>query len=375
MKRKNDTKIIITTGIPGCGEKDFFLKLVHYCEMRGKSVKIINTGDLMFDNFADLGHKMRHKTILRVEQWRLQTDRSAVLRAALQEIVDNKNKYDLVLVCIHAWFLWDYVYLEACDRFLKKFLTMPELAALVTFIDDYRPIIMRLREREQWQDQKLNPEKILSWQNVEVGTTQIIAGLFDVQFQVFATSQSPSEFYKMVFHPEIESVYTGMPISHLRKADDREPIDRFIKKLSRYFRIVNPLSVEVVGAVHFDKKEPEKYGQAVHRHIVHRDLYWFLHLCDFMVAYWPQVIVPEEVQKAAKHYPNILKEWPRAISSPGLSSEMQQACGEGKDVFTVFLGSEASPFIVRNSTRIFLSEKKFFSYLDKKYPGRKDLVW
>jgi hypothetical protein len=369
-KLKTPARIIIASGIPGCGRDEFLAGWVKYCEARGKRVRVYSAGDLMYEHFEEIGESIDPKHILDVDPGRLQNARSAVFQKILSEITDNPDKYDAVVICMHMWFRWNDVYLDAYDRFLKNFLD--KATAFVTFINDFRPILRNLQSREQWRDQGLTGTEILRMQNIEVVSTYRVADLFNIPFHAVATTQQPSEFYKLVFHPEIETVYVGMPISHLRNPKDRKRIDGFIAKLSRYFRIVNPLSVEIVGAIHFGRggKSPDN-SLAVHRHIAHRDLYWFVHFSDIMVAYWPKVIPPEIVREN----PEILKLWPKAIPSPGLVSEMASAHKEGKDVWTVFLESEASPFIIYHTTKLFLSEEEFFRFLEKKYPDRKDLVW
>ena len=363
--------LVIATGISGCGEKEFLAKWEKYCNEHGKRVKVFHTGDLVFKHHEDIGVNLNLTNVLNVDLGRLQTARSAVLKGILAEITDYPDKYDVVVICIHMWFWWNEIYLDAYDRFLKKFLTEPQSTIFVTFIDDFRSILARLRPREQWRGQKLDAKAILSWQNIEVASTYRLADFAGMLFYAVATSQAPPEFYKLIFHPELETVYVGMPISHLQGEEERRPIGEFVKKLGKYFTIFNPLSVEVVGAIHFEKEETEENDPAIHHHIAHRDLYWFLHFCDKMVAYWPKISPPAVVRQN----PEILKLWPKATASPGLDNEMQAARGEGKDVWTVFLGTEASPFIIRNSTKLFLSEEEFFRFLDEKYPERKNLVW
>jgi len=363
-------KLIIASGISGSGRDKFLAEWVKYGEGRGKRVKVYSTGDLMYEHFREIGESIDPKHILNVDPGRLQNARSAVFERILADITENSDKYDAVVICIHMWFRWNDVYLDAYDRFLKNFLK--DATAFVTFINDFRPILAALKSREQWRDQGLTGKDVLSWQNIEVASTYRMADLFGIPFHAVATSQSPTEFYKLVFHPEIETIYIGMPISHLQDPEDRKPIDEFIAKLSRFFRIVNPLSVEVVGAIHFERGD-ESIGNssAVQRHIAHRDLYWFVHFSDKMVAYWPKIVPPA----AVRENPEILKHWSKAIASPGLVSEMTSAFMEGKDVWTVFLGDEASPFIPYRSTKLFLSEEEFFRFLEEKYPDRKNLVW
>lgn len=359
-------ELIIGTSISGCGEKEFLTEWEKLCEKHKKRVKVFHTGELMFKHFEAIGEDINKDNVLNMDRGRLQTARSAVLKGILAEITDHEDKYDAVVICMHMWFYWKEIYHEAYDRFLKKFLKKPKSTMFVTFINDFRPILARLKGKKQWEDQKLNSTEILKWQNLEVGSTSQVADFANIRFQVVPVGQSPSEFYKLVFHPEIEVIYVGMPISHFRQPEDRVPIDEFIKKLSKYFTVVNPLTVEIVGAIHFEKNEPEEHELAVHHHIAHRDLYWFVGLCDKMVAYWPKVVPPEIV----RNNPEILKLWPKAIASPGLNCEMKEAHNDGKDVWTVFLGSEASPFIISDSTKLFLDENEFFEFLEKRYPER-----
>jgi adenylate kinase len=359
-------KLIIASGISGSGRKELLNKWETYCAEKGKHVKVFHIGEMMSRHFKDIGVSINPDNILNVNPIVLQTARSAVLKGILDEITNYPDKYDAVVICIHMWFRWNEIYLDAYDRFLKKFLSEPKSTMFITFIDDFRPILSRLKSREQWQNQKIDARTILSWQNIEVGSTYRLADFADIPFHAVPVEESPSEFYKLVFHPEIEPVYVAMPISHLRNPEDRQPIDRFIERLKKYFVVVNPLSVEVVGAVNFDKGESEKFDLAVHHHIVHRDLYWFMRFCKKIIVYWPEATPPASVRQI----PEMLELWPKAVPSPGVDHETHEAFGEGKDVWVVFLGGETSPFLVHYNTKLFLGEEEFFAFLAEKYPER-----
>ena len=122
----------------------------------------------------------------------------------------------------------------------------------VTFIDDFRNISHRLSQRGQWRG-KLTYAKILYWQNIEVEVTSGFSDFTDKPFFALPTGQPISTLYKLIFHPEIETVYVKMPISHFREPEKRAMIDEFIKELDKPFTVFSPLAVEAVGAFSVDK--------------------------------------------------------------------------------------------------------------------------
>lgn len=345
-------KLILATAISGVGEKKFLTDSVKYCTQRGKAVKIYDTADMMKD-FADvIGEELPQENILNVDIKRRTTLRAAVLRSVLAEIASAKD-LDVAIVCLHAVFYWDKCFQAAYDRFLSSKRFKPDM--YITFIDDFRRIQKRLNERSQWERQNLTYAEILSWQNVEVILTQGWAQNADKSFFVVPTSekQSVSTLYKLLFCPEIEPVYIAMPISHFREEEKRRAIDMFIEKLDHYFAVFNPLAVEVVGAASVDDfQSAEK--MTINQHVKNRDLYWFVNQSKKIIAYWPG-----------------------PIASPGVNTEIYEAFINGKDVWQIYLGKEASPFItsLHTASKLFESEEEFFDFLDKKYPERKNLEW
>ncbi len=328
----------------------------------------------MFQHMESIGINLNRKNIHQVSPLTRQVARSAVLKGILGEITYDSGKYDAVVINIHAHFYWDDVLTEAYDTYLNNFLRAEWNPLLVTFINDFRPILQHLKSREQWRNQKLDAQTILNWQNSEVMTTSMLAKFAGRQFAPVATTQSPAElFYPLVFHPEIETAYIATPISHLRDVEARKPVDEFIEKLRklRLFALFNPLSVEVVGAVHFDKHESTDEDILVYHHIVNRDLYWFVRNSQKIIVYWPRIAVPREVEEN----PELFKRWPESVASPGVDHETHEGYGEGKDVWVVFCGDKTSPFLVKYRTELFLGEEEFFGFLKERYPDRKNLVW
>jgi hypothetical protein len=291
--------------------------------------------------------------------------RSAVLNSIEVKTLENAG-YDAVVICIHGFFYWREIFFRAFDRFLNKFST----TMFITFIDDFRNVLGRLNPRPQWQGEgRLTEKEILLWQNVEVEVTALLAQFADRPFFAVPTAASPHTFYKLAFHPEIEPVYIAMPISHFREPEQRKPIDEFIVRLDKYFTVFNPLSVEVVGAIVVGEKDRASKS-VVHRHVVFRDQYWFVAQCDKIIVYWPKLDPPDSIKDK-----ELRKIWPTAIASPGVNHESKEAFTKTKDVWVVFRGKEASPFLDYHETQMFFDEESFFKFLDSKYPERKNLTW
>ena len=339
-------KLILATGISGVGEKKYLKEWEDYCSKRGKKVKVFHVGEMMLEHAYSCGIKLNKKNFLNADKDLLQMNRSAVFTGILSDIFANEQNYDAVIICIHAFMFWKERFYRTYDRFLKKF----SADMYITFIDDFRNIAERLNQREEWR-LKLTYVKILYWQNIEVEVTSGWADFSDKQFFALATGQPISTLYKLIFHPEIETVYVKMPIAHFREPEKRVMIDEFIKELDTPFTVFSPLAVEAVGAFPI-KKFGDEETLIINNHIVHRDLYWFVNQCNLGVTLWPGI-----------------------VSSPGVNHETHESHNKTKDEWVVYLGEEASPFITYFNTKLFTSKEEFFEFVYKKYPERRNLVW
>lgn len=343
---KPGARLILGTGISGCGRKEIQEELVPYAAARDKKIRIFNGGDMMYEEADKIGLELSRNNILNEDPDVRLALRAAVYNRILSELSADQES-DAAFVNFHVWFYQNDIFQVAYDPFRSQFAADMYL----TFIDDFRRIHDRLKSREQWLAERLTHAKVLLWQNIEVEVTASWAADARKPFYAVATGQPVSTLYKLVFHPEIEPVYIAMPISHFRAPEQRAKVDEFIERLDKYFTVFNPLSVEIVGAMTVDDVNDDEKS-CVANHVVHRDLYWF-------------------VRKSNK----IIVLWPGAIPSPGVDHETHEAFVKGKDVWVVYLGKELSPFIHYYNTKFFKSEEDFFSFLDTRYPERKGLVW
>lgn len=365
------TKTVIVTGIPGCGRKDYLKKLEEYARNRGKKVKVFLVGEMMFEHAREVGFDLDDANILNADRDFLDVLRSAVFQKIWAEILaaqSRTNGYDAVVICNHAFFYWHRHYIAAFDKFIQQF--MPNL--YVTFIDNQERILGRLNQRRQWQNEKLNEEKVLEWQGIEAEATSKFADMEKKPFFAVPVNSAPSLLYRLVFHPEIEPVYSAMPISHFTDPEDRKQIDQFIEKLDRYFVVFNPLSMEKVGAIKIGGPDAKTASQeTIICHIIYRDLDWFVRRAKKIVVFLPQRPVPDEIKDDKK----LIRLWPRVVPSPGIDHETHAGFSKTKDVWLVCLNKEASPFTTHFCTKFFGSVKEFFDFLAKQYPDRVNMVW
>lgn len=362
------SRTVIATGIPGCGRKDYLKKWETYARDRGKHIKVFLVGEMMFRHAREAGLHLNDINILNCDRDYLDILRSAVFNKILAIILKQAEACETVIICNHAFFYWQRHYSAAFDRFVKQF--APSL--YVTFIDNHAKVLGRLNQRRQWQGQDLNEEKILEWQGIEVESTSKFADMEKKPFFAVPTNSSPSLFHKLVFHPSVEPVYLAMPISHFTDPKDRKQIDRFAEKLDQYFAVFNPLSMESVGAVKIGGSAAGIIGQeAVYRHIIYRDLEWFVRRAGKIVVFWPQRPLPKEIGADRK----LSRLWPRVIPSPGVDHETHAGFSKTKDVWLVCLSKEVSPFTTHFCTKFFTSVKDFFDFLAKRYPDRVNAAW
>lgn len=367
---KKRPEIVLATAISGCGEKNYLKRWEEYCRKRGKKVKIYDVGGMILAEAENIGVKLNLDNILNADDHFLSALRLAAFKQIKSEI-ENDASHDAIIICVHAFFYWKKGFYLSNDMTDAMF--SPDM--YITFIEDYQRILANLNSKKQWQSQRLRGEEILHWQDVEAEVTRGWARrdgrkpFFCVPSSV---SQSPSLLYKLVFRPEIEPLYTAMPISHFQKPEDRKKLDRILGELDKRFAVFSPLSIEVVGSVRVRKnKELTRSSQAVHSHIVSRDEKWLLSQCRIMVVIWPTREPPEIVKKNKE----LLKLWPRSVASPGADHETHTGYRQTLDVWTIFLGNETSPFLAHYNTRLFKSEKEFIKFLNTQYPERRNFSW
>lgn len=344
-------KVIYASGISGCDKKGYSDKNIKYSADRGKKIEVCNIADMMIQHSYNIGRPINPKNILHADKAYLAALRSAVFTKIANDINTRMKDHDAIIINMHGWLFGKELFWPAYDRFIDAFLNEFPADLYVTFIDDFRNIYKRLVNREQWASEKLTYTKILYWQNIEVESARSLADTKHKPFFALPTGQPVWTLYKLIFHPEIETVYIKMPISHFREPERRVVINDFIRELDRPFNVFSPLSCEVVGSTPIDKFD-DLETLTIDNHVVHRDLDWFVEQCDIGINLWPGL-----------------------VPSPGVNHETHRSYIRTKEEWSVYLGKERSPFISYFNTRFFKSVEDFFKFVYEKYPERISLVW
>ena len=50
--------------------------------------------------------------------------------------------------------------------------------------------------------------------------------------------------FRLIFEPNLEKVYTAMPLTHFSGVKDQKAVDKFIKKLEKWFIIFDPREID-----------------------------------------------------------------------------------------------------------------------------------
>ncbi len=328
--------LIVATSISGSERKQYLKKVQSYAKRHGKKIKIYHVGQMLFDHAQKVGVNLTRENILNTNPSVINAIRGAVFENILANLPKDRKENDLVIISIHSIFFWKDRFMRAYDRFYLNKLN-PDM--FVTLFNKATDILQELNSRKQWKSQNLTLQEVLLWQNVEVEMTASWAEIDRKPFYVISVLQPVNTLYRLVFEPWMDPVYICMPITHLKKKKDKEKVEKFIKKLEKYFVVFNPLKLDTLVDQEFDLSS--------YHHTVNQDLYWLIRQSKKVIAYFPIV-----------------------VSSPGVINELREAHETNKDVWLIFPSKTKSPFLVYFSSRIFESPIEFFKFL-KRYQKNK----
>ncbi|MBI5149080.1 AAA family ATPase [Candidatus Pacearchaeota archaeon] len=323
--------LILTTGVSGCGEKEYLKTFVEFARKKGKKALVYAIGEMMFSHAHDVGLNITRENILNANPNTLNSLRGAVLEKILANLENDLKENDVVIIIMHAVFFWKKIFLRAYEKFYLDKLN-PDM--FITFIDRSEDIEERLSEKDQWKQEMPSEDEILLWQNVEVEMTATFAEFWKKQFFVYPIKQPIDTLYKLLFHPKMEPIYVSMPITHINSKGDFKKIDLFVEKLNKYFTVFDPRTIEIPTDVEIDK--------TVYYQTINRDLYWLVRQSKKVIAYFPTI-----------------------VASTGVINELREGYETNKDVWLIFPSQKKSPFTLYFTTKIFESEQEFFTFLKK----------
>ena len=323
--------IILTTGISGCGGKEYIKEFCEFASARGKTVKLYNIGEMMFEHASSAGIPITQKNVLNTNPNVLNSLRGAALEKVLSSFNTNGKDSDLTIIFMHASFLWKKIFIRAYEKYYIDKIN-PDI--VITFIDDSMSIKQKLDGREQWDDEQLTEDEILLWENVEVEMSASFAEFEKKPFYVIPVKHPSDLLYKLIFHPRMEPVYVSIPMTH-SSPESSKKIDDFIKKLNRYFSVFDPRTIEInVDATVKDK--------TIYYQTINRDLYWLIKQSKKVIGYFPEI-----------------------VASSGVINELREGYETNKDVWLIFPSKKRSPFTDYFTTKLFENENEFFDFIRK----------
>jgi len=341
-------KIIIVTGIPGSGSKDFCTRY----PVDKKRVKIYQTGDMILEMAQDYSKSgIPKENLLNLQPDMLANLRDKAFTQLSHEIEKEKDNYDLIFIDTHAQFFWNNVYHNAYDW---KHLDNISADMFVTIIDKPSNIKERQLRGPAGRSQNTNLRDLLLWQNIEVNVTDGWASKYRKPMYIFSSKQRPE-----IIDSLLESsflIYSSFPMT------DADPVST--SRIENFKRKLKDLGNELIGheiplldPADIDIEMGEGLNEIDRKTIddqtVHRDLNWDIVQATHVVAYYPNDTV------------NLSK---------GVGDECTRANETGKYVFVICPRARLSPFM-DIAQKVFRDEEDFFiffrEHLTKVLPGFK----
>ncbi len=363
-------KLVIATGISGCGRKEVFLPaFLDFCAKKEKKVKVYNVGDMIPEwAWENAQEELPSKTILFVNKQAMNLTQAGVFKDILGSLGQDLREFDIVLINLHMRFLWwrGSIYVPVRNEiFIANLIKNGfEPDGFICFIDNASDILKRLKDKEQWKNQNLNEKDLWLWQNEEVNDTKSFVLLLGkllkkkINFFVMPIRQPPETLYYLIFEPWRPVVYIQMPLSHI-KAVELKKVVWLISELRKWAIIFDPMTIET-GVV--EREEIEKADGAAevmvrHTQTGYRDTEWFIPQVNLCLAYYVKLVL-----------------------TLGVVDETAVAAGLGKQTWAIF-PTDASPFlpfrvpperIFENPEECLTAFKAYAEELEKIYKFQRD---
>ncbi len=330
------TEIIWATGISKVFKRDYLEREKELCRLKGLSIEIFYTGDMMFEHSRVIQRPLPRKNIFAIDQ-RILDERKSTVFEKIRRYIKNR-KYDAVIIADHLSFFTQNDLIEAHTS--SCYIPVFDPSAFFCFVDGPGQISRRLAEDENWQKESLGAKEVILWQSSEIILTKNLAESRGKPWFVLPSSEESGVLSELIFNHKAELFFLIVPMTHLigdsgRK--DRSKISVFLEKLRRINpAVINPYSIEI-GKIEVENPAEEK--KAIHKHI--------LNLSDRFISQAKSCIVF----------------MPRVVPSDGVAYEQTNSYRIGKNVYVVHPFEDAGPHKVHFSTRIFKAEDDFFEFL------------
>jgi len=317
---------IFFSGVAKSGRDKLQEGFLEICKKNGKTTRVFNIGDMMFEKAKKIGLNIEFAKILEIPESTLKSLRSAVF----EEIINSKLKEDVILINSHSSFWWKNGPMHAFELHYLKLLK-PDV--YVTVVDDPTKIIKRIEEDKHWGKGVISLEELAIWQELEVYTTEILAELQGKKHFVVYSFFDPKHFFDLLFSKK-KIAYISFPITHISK-QSKQKLEEFLKEISKFVTPIIPAELKQ------SKKEKlnKKIIALLNNQLVRRD-FRFIKQSDFVIVYLPELIY-----------------------SSGVDAEINYAHSINKKIFIVFPKKKVSPFVNYYADKVFYSTKELINYL------------
>ena len=332
---------ILSTGIAGCGEKEYFEKFSQFCRQKGMPLNVVNTTDVIL--------AVARKTNPDVNKYNLLNFPKSTInvwyQAALNQILREKLiKNAINIVNTHATYWWKEGPDEVVNaNLLNSFLKVFDPIFFIQIVDGIGFIKERVDKVVESVGRVLNIESVLRWRDLESYVTKIFAQINNKEFYLIARAQGPDTLFRLIFDNRLK-IYFSFPITFAERRIKKK-IENFVKELEKIAIVFDPYKVEKFESFIAGMK---KLGTDA---IVKRD-YQLIDQSDFVVAYFPKV-----------------------VPSSGIITEMNYANSNGKIVYLVWPNKKYSPWTIYPVRKVFFSPEDCLRELKKVVKQRKKRNW
>jgi len=336
----------MVTGIPGSGSTEFCKKYIEADPSR-LEVNSYHLGDRLLALAQETPQKppVTAKNLLNLNPELLSALGGRAFDSVLALTTHDQEKYDRLIIDLHAQFFWNDIFTNAHDWHHLSQL-MPDL--FITLIEKPSTIQQRQMATPQGRTQSHGLRDILLWQNIEVNTVAGLAANLGKPHYILPGRQDPLTIESLLASAFL--IYFQMPMTDASSQAD-QMITAFKEKLLTLGRrltglptpLIDPRTIDMESGAGLSAQEE----LIIRRHTVHRDLNWYIPEASDQVAYYP----------------------PGTTLSKGVADECTRGFETGKNVFVIWPNQHTSPFM-DIATKVFTSEEAFFEFFSDYLPER-----
>ncbi len=361
---------VVCTGMSGTDRLNYVREVAALARRHGHDVAVFDVKEIMFRIAADRGQPVEEETILDAAGSTLEALRAAALEQVLR-LADTTPHF---ILATHALFRWRNALIPGFDvHYLNQI--QPDL--YVTISDTITAIKGRLDRQARWHHYSYHD--LLTWRDEETFVTEMMASFQRKRHYLIARDQSPDTLYRLMFRPEVRTVYRSYPITHIVDQPDLQAeCDALGAQLDEPFVAFDPMAIK-------DPQAPERAappgpsptdgaeeawsdggeGEAPPSALTKRSA--------AEATFTPAEVQYMDDQTVARDYKLIKQSdlvvvyYPTTVLSAGVICEMSYAVANGKQVFAVWLPPTApSPFFSYYCTEpVFRSVGALFAYFER----------